>query len=145
RDQKAGEIRLAIDGVLQTTRQTTEHNPLNFSKVVIGPGVDCDLGEVIVLDSVLTGSRKEKLEGYLAQKWGIPLSAVSSIAIPALHLAADAGTSMLKDDLTNKVSVWQDLSESRKVVIPQHKELQPVYDGAGIRGLPALQFDHSGL
>ncbi len=145
RDQKAGEIRLAIDGVLQTTRQTTEHNPLNFSKVVIGPGVDCDLGEVIFLDSVLTGSRKEKLEGYLAQKWGIPLSAVSSIAIPALHLAADAGTSMIKDDLTNKVSVWQDLSESRKVVIPQHKEMQPVYDGAGIRGLPALQFDHSGL
>lgn len=145
RDQKAGEIRLSIDGVLQTTRQTMEHNPLNFTKLVMGPGADCDLGEVIVLDSVLTGNRKEKLETYLAQKWGIPLSAVSSIAIPALHLAADVGGSLIKDDLTNKVSVWQDLSLGRKGVIPPYKELQPVYDGVGIGSLPALQFDHSGL
>lgn len=145
REQKTGEIRLFLDGVLQISRQTSVNNALDHYAVEIGPGIDCDLGEVIVLDSVLTGSRKLKLEEYLAQKWDIPLSAVSSIGLPALHLAADAVNSVLKDDKTNKIRAWHDLSQGRKVISQDNPDLQPFYQGDGIGGLPAIAFHHTAL
>ena len=145
RNQKAGEIRLSLDGVLQISCQTSINNSLNYNRVVIGAGVDCDLGEVIVLDSVLTGSRKQKLEEYLSQKWGIPLSAVSSIGKPALHLAADATTSVIKDDKTNRIRAWYDLSQGGKVISQENSNLQPLYQGDGIEGLPAIYFHHTAL
>lgn len=139
RDEKKREIRLFLDGVLQATEQIETGKPLNLDAVIIGPGVDCDLGEAIILNTVLTGNRKQKLEEFLAQKWRIPLSAVSSIAKPALHLAADAG--VVKDELTNAVTAWNDLSQEGKTVTPRQGTAPPVYEGEGIGGLPAIVFD----
>lgn len=137
RDHKTGEVRLFLDGVLQTAA-LKETGALNPDTVIIGPGADCDLGEIIVFDSVLTGRRREKLEAFLGQKWGIPLSAVSSIAKPALHLAADAG--VVRDETTNALVSWHDLSQGEKVITPRDGTKPPVYEGEGIGVQPAVSF-----
>jgi hypothetical protein len=145
RDETAGEIRLYLDGALEITQELTTNTSLTSEAVVIAPGVECDLSEVIVLDSVLTGSKKEKLEDYLSSKWGIPLSAVSSIAKPVLHLDANAITSFTKNATTNKISKWNDLSENGIAVFQGTTTLQPVYYTEGIGELPAVYFDNAAL
>lgn len=145
REQKTGALRLFLDGVVQTSLQTAGRGPLAVAQVVLGPGTVCDLAEVVIVDGVLTGSRKQRLERYLSRKWEIPLSGVSSIATPAFHLAADDLASIVLDDATRQVSAWRDLSQGRKVVVPQDEKLSPVYDGKGIGGLPALDFNRAGL
>ncbi|HBF37402.1 MAG TPA: hypothetical protein DDW50_08795 [Firmicutes bacterium] len=103
------------------------------------------MAEVIVLDSVLTGSKKEKLEEYLSSKWGIPLSVVSSIAKPGFHLDADVNSSFTKGATNNKISKWSDLSENGIEVSQAATTLQPVYYTEGIGNLPAVYFDNAAL
>ena len=37
------------------------------------------------------------------------------------------------------------MSSARKIVVPQNKDLPPIYDGEGIGGIPALGFNRTGL
>lgn len=143
-DSTAAEFSLTLDGVLKLT-QTVSDITLAHETVTIGHGAPCDLGEVIVLDSVLTGSKKTKLEEYLAEKWSIPLSAVSSIAQPVLHLDASVATSITKTDLTHKVSQWKDVSLNKSAVTQGTTKLQPVYYLDGIGEVPALYFSDNVL
>lgn len=144
-DQTAGMLRLYLDGVIQTTQLTARKSYPAGGAVEIAPGAACELGEVIVLDSVLTGSKKQKLEAYLSEKWRVPLSAVSSIAKPALHLDATASKGVIKDEKSSKVSEWSDLSEERIAVAQADTDLQPVYLLKGMAGLPALSFNDAAL
>jgi hypothetical protein len=143
-DSTANEVSLTLDGALELT-QTVDSLTFDHQTVTLGAGVPCDVGEVIILDSVLSGTGKTKLEEYLAAKWSIPLSAVSSIAQPALHLDANVAASIAKTDLTNKVSGWRDVSLNESAVAQAATKLQPVYDLDGIGGLPALYFHNSAL
>ncbi len=145
RDRTAGEIRLYLDGVLQTSQQLTVNSSLSDKTVILAPWTACDIGEVIILDSVLTGSRKENLEEYISEKWNIPLSAVSSIAKPALHLDANTAIGFIKDEVTNKIGSWIDLSVNKKSATQATTALQPVYVVDGIAGLPAVYFKNAAL
>ncbi len=144
-DHTLGELRLFLDGALQITKLLAKKASPVSNAVVIEPGIACDLGEVIILDSVLTGSRKRKLEEYLSEKWLVPLSAVSSIAKPVLHLDTNAFQSVIRDDKSNKVSQWNDLSEAKIVVNQTEAALQPLYLPKGLAGLPALSFNDAAL
>jgi hypothetical protein len=143
-DSAAQEFSLTLDGALEL-KQTLSAITWDHTAVTIGNGAPCDVGEVIILDSVLTGTRKTKLEEYLAAKWSIPLSAVSSIAQPVLHLDANVANSIKKTELTNKVSQWRDVSLNASAVTQTTTMLQPVYYWDGIGKLPALYFNNSAL
>lgn len=144
-DSSAKEFSLTLDGALELTQTITPKFTLDHQTVTLGRGASCDLGEVIILDSLLTGSKKSKLEEYLAQKWSIPLSAVSSIAQPVLHLDANIAGSIIKNDQTGKVSKWQDVSLEQSSATQTTAASQPVFSLEGIGQLPALNFSNNAL
>lgn len=144
-DQKAGAIRLYLDGVLQASQLLANKASLPCDAVVIGGHAPFELGEVIVVNSALAGSRKRNLEEYLSKKWRIPLSAVSSIAKPVLHMDANVSESIIRDDKTNKISKWNSLNEDMIETIQEDTALQPGYLVKGIGMLPAVSFENTAL
>lgn len=149
REKATGEVRLYLDGALQTAQVLKEAN-VSFAQesIDIGPGTDaatCELGEVIILDSVLTGSRKQKLEEYLSAKWRIPLSAVSSIAKPVLHLDAGNISSVIMDENAKNIRQWKDLSLDGITITQSNIAAPPEYLAEGIAGLPSVLFKDTAL
>ncbi len=149
REKTTGEVQLYLDGVLQTAQVLKEANvSFDQQSINIGPGTDaatCELGEVIIFDSVLTGSRKQKLEEYLSAKWRIPLSAVSSVAKPVLHLDAASISSVIMDENAKNIRQWKDLSLNSVTVIQSNIAAPPEYQVEGIAGLPSVFFKDTAL
>ena len=75
-DQNAAELNLSINGGSYTTTTGTRTD-LRTSSVFLqlgafnGSSVAGYIGEVIVLNRVATNDEKQKVEGYLAWKWGL--------------------------------------------------------------------------
>jgi hypothetical protein len=149
REKATGEVRLYLDGTLQATQELKNANvSLVQESIIIGPGADgatCELGEVIILDSVLAGIRKQKLEEYLSAKWRIPLSAVSSIAKPVLHLDAGNSSSLILDKNAKQIRQWKDLSLDGVTITQSNIAAPPEYQVEGIAGLPAVYFKDNAL
>lgn len=149
REKATGEFKISLDGVLQTSQQLPNSNlPFSQSSLFIGPANDngiCDLGEVIILDSVLNGNQKQKLEEYLSEKWNIPLSAVNSISKPVLQLDASASRSVICNEKTKQIIMWNDLSPAGMDAAPQTVGEGPEYHMEGIGGLPAVYFGNPSI
>ncbi|MGA1870241.1 MAG: hypothetical protein ACMUJM_17015 [bacterium] len=150
RDKETGTLNLFIDGVLHNSRILVNADiSFNQESLIIGPGAGitatCHIGEIIMLDSVLSGSRKEKLEEHLSSKWGIALSSVSSIEKPSLHLDASDARSVIRNEKTNTVEQWNDLSLQGISSIQNTVSLQPEYIVDGINGLPVIRFNNTSL
>lgn len=70
-----------IDGNTLTTTPSSSNPSHPLELFATGNGTrsfDGDLGEVVVYDAVLGSSDREKLEGYLAHKWGLTASLPSN-------------------------------------------------------------------
>jgi hypothetical protein len=150
REKATGEMKLSVDGVLQTSQilQKDVNLSLAHDSIFIGPGEgacgDYELGEVIILDSVLAGGRKQELEEYLSAKWNISLSAAESVAGVALHLDASETSSVTYDGKTTLISDWNDLGPGGILSSLSSASMRPPeYVMEGIAGLPAIQFNDS--
>lgn len=147
------ELKLYIDGQLCSTyKHDNEKISFNQKYILIGPDYSstddkaiCEIGEVIILDSVLTGERKDKLEEYLSLQWGVVLSAISSIEIPALHLDANLGRSVIRKENETKILTWHDLSSKKIIATQDKKSMQPEYVVEAINKKSAISFDNTNL
>ncbi|HEX3045705.1 MAG TPA: LamG-like jellyroll fold domain-containing protein [Bacillota bacterium] len=149
REKASGEIKLSLDGVLQTSQKLSNSNlSLPQSSLYIGSAGGAgifEVGEVIILDSALSGNRKQKLEEYLSVKWQIPLSAVSSISKPVLQLDASNPRSVIRDEKTRQISRWTDVSPAGMDVTSKAGKVSPEYRMEGIGGLPVVYFENPKL
>jgi hypothetical protein len=103
-----------------------------------------DMGEIVITNSELVTDDRQKLEGYLAWKWGgvpetrlwTPYDLGTSLA---LWLdAADADTITLNG---STVSQWDDKSSNGFNASQATATLQPTYLATGFNGKPTLQTD----
>lgn len=102
-----------------------------------------DVYEVIIYNSALSDTDRNKVEAYLATKWGISRAASSgtptSISGCRLWLRADAITG-LSD--TNPVECWKDESGyAHDFDMRRTTSVTPLYRTNLYNGLPAVRFD----
>ncbi len=144
-----GEVNLYVDGTLRsTTVCTTQDVDFNHDSILIGTGVDnseCEIGEIIVLDSVVTATGKEKLEQYFSDRWNIALSAVASIEKPSLHLDAGMPENVIRDSNGQKVITWEDSGSENNSATQDISDRQPYYQENSERGIPVIMFNSSQL
>lgn len=143
-DFESAELHLTVDGELYKLK-TTQHwdTPLFHQQLIIGAGksnFSCHIGEIAILDSVLSGARKRKLEEHYSQKWQIPLSQIQSIGTPELHLDANHMISVTSDMRTGKISQWADLSKYKNSAIQVSDSLRPIYKQSGLSNRPSIRF-----
>jgi hypothetical protein len=149
RNASTGKCTLYLDGAVHGV--TTAQNPeISFAQnsIIIGSGSKsavCEIGEVILLDSALVGSRKAALEEYLSEKWGIAISEVDSIKRSALHLDASHVSSVIRNESTGSIIKWNDLSLNGIIVAPNKPSTAPTFISDKINGLPAIHFNNSRL
>ena len=102
------------------------------------------VNEVIVADALLSILEQQRIEGYLAWKWG-------GIAQYRAWTPADIGTDLAlwldADDAStitlngSTVSQWDDKSGNSRNATQATAASQPTYSATGLNGKPVLQFD----
>ncbi len=146
-DKDSGKLELTIDGEeYKVVAAPKLDMPLDHQGFFLGDqtsSMSCEFGEIIVLDSTLTGARKRKLEEYLARKWRVALSSVQSVRLPRIHLDANDLKSVTSDVSTGKISRWNDLSNYGTKAGQVNPALQPLYNQSGLANRPSVEFKGS--
>jgi len=102
------------------------------------------IGEMVVANENLSTEDRQKLEGYLAWKWGgisqyrawTPADIGTDLA---LWLDADDASTITLNGST--VSQWNDKSGNSRNATQATAASQPTYSATGLNGKPVLQFD----
>lgn len=123
---------------------------------------DGDMAEIVVLPNDPSDSTRQKIEGYLAHKWGLeadlpvdhPYKAAAPLAptlpggalwtpeVITTNLWLDAAASETITESGGLVSQWDDRSDNARNGT-QTGTARPTYLATGLNGNPALDFDGS--
>jgi hypothetical protein len=128
----------------QSAGNTSDTNPLLVS--LLAPSVtlatlpDTRVGEVIICNETLSEDDRQRVEGYLAWKWGgDALWTPARLTNLAMWLdAADESTITLNG---STVSQWNDKSGNGRNASQATAALQPTYTTNGLNGKPVISFD----
>ncbi|MCP3925569.1 MAG: LamG domain-containing protein [Desulfobacterales bacterium] len=144
-NSNTGEVNLYVDGTLQSSKVCSASEfTFSHDSFLIGSGVDnseCEIGEIVVLDSVVTASGRKKLEQYFSDQWKIALSAVASIEKPSLHLNAGTPSHVIRDSSGKQVVTWEDLGLENHSATQGISDLQPYYQEDSKLRLPVIMFN----
>jgi hypothetical protein len=96
------------NGSVVYSSSTSTSSPDTFSINVPYEPSDCEFGEIIIYDKVLTTEQVQAVEGYLARKWGL----ISSLPVTHPYYSYPPAIRLFKpSDLTSNV-LWIDPSDA---------------------------------
>ena len=113
---------------------------------------DSFIGETLIFSNVLTDNQRQRVEGYLSDKWGLLTSHIptgfSPTSIGGCQLWFDASdtSSITPSSITTgtKVSQWNDKSGNARHMSNATSASQPTYSTSNVAGsLPSVYFTGS--
>jgi len=107
---------------------------------------DGDIAEILIYNTSLTTVQRQKIEGYLGDKWGVDMRLPVTISsLSAWYDATDPNNNKTQFENNTPVSVWRDKSGNGYDVIQEIDAQMPTYLKNIVNNKPVLRFNNSKL
>ncbi|KAF5043645.1 Bacterial Ig domain protein [anaerobic digester metagenome] len=166
----ANSVFFVVNGICETFQAWSGNDVSSYGKTAIGSEnagtgsfLNGDVCEIIVLEHVPSTSDRERIEGYLAHKWGLaanlPAGHPYKTEAPIVETASSVSwtpaevTSVLWLDGADSrvislngtyVNQWDDKSGNSRHALPVSASDRPVFAAASINGKSSVSFDGAG-